>query len=600
MSHRPTCIAALRRMGLMTRLANWCCLAWLCCVALLAGAAPAYAAEIHLYVSPTTTAHFAAKRKSYSSVIQRWHPYLQRYGEHAQALTREELLSGLANGVLILPTAVALDNAERQAITRFVDAGGAVLGTGPVGMYDETGRNVGTGFLERTFRVRTHGYFAADEDTFYMPFGGGPLTWPVPAARRMWVDNPRDSLLRISGANEAAVAMDWSRAMQTEPHAVMAFEDTGKSRLAYIAVPDDAWAGGREPGLILDATLAWLRREPQAFKAAWPNGHVACHLIEMDTEDKFESAPNFAKDLENEGFKGTFYSLTTEAVRLPQVVQDLQARGHEIAYHADVHFGFKGEDPAQQELRIKFMQEQMRSILGERAAEATGFRAPTESYDATTESYDATTERLLRKYGIRHHAADESAHEDRLPFFSTAEPGLPPDQALVVLPRTQMDDVTFINLKLAPAQVTAILDFDLSLAVRSGSLSLLSVHSQNYVEGGLMLAVMGDYMRKVATYRDRLWVARGDEIARWWRLRDATHVDQRWNGAGIEVTLDNTASAPVDGLTVFVTLPFKGAAVRVAGTTHGIKTRVKPIDAYRAAVVVDRLPTGSSRLQIRF
>ena len=45
----------------------------------------------------------------------------------------------------------------------------------------------------------------------------------------------------------------------------------------------------------------------------------------------------------------------------------------------------RGDAPREQELRIRFMKQQMQAILGDRADQATGFRAPTESYDANTE-----------------------------------------------------------------------------------------------------------------------------------------------------------------------------------------------------------------------
>ncbi|QDL53324.1 polysaccharide deacetylase family protein [Rhodoferax aquaticus] len=570
-------------------------LAGLCCVGAIAGAQDAEpdGGLIYFYMSPTTDQYMASQRVSYERAIKRWLPYLQRYGEHARHVSREELIAGLGDGVLILPTAVALDDAERAAITKFAAQGGSLLGSGLVGTRDKAGQFVGFDFLHSTFRVRSHGFFPMSDDTFFMPFGDGPVTWPVPAARRMPIVTGKDTLLRISSPNEAAVVMDWSRNMQTEPHSVMAFDETGKTRVAYFSVPDSAWFYGKDAMLVFDATLAWLRRQPQAYKAAWPQGYVASHLIEMDTEDKFFSAPSFAAHLESEGFKGTFYSLTSEAVRVPEVVRDLINRGHEIAYHADVHFGFRGDPSAEQELRIRFMKQQMQEILGERAKEATGFRAPTESYDKTTEM-------LLRKHGLLHHAADESAHEDRLPFFSVSEPGVPPDQALVVLPRTQLDDVSFMDMKLTPAQVQTILNYDLDLTVRSGSLGLLSVHSQNYVEGGLMLRTMGDYVRKVASYRDRLWVARGDEIARWWRQREAVQVDQHWTVSGLQIHLKNNSPRSVDGLTVFVTLPSKHAPMRVLAKPASAQVRTKSIDAFRTALVFDRLPTGDTQLRVTF
>jgi hypothetical protein len=230
-------------------------------------------------------------------------------------------------------------------------------------------------------------------------------------------------------------------------------------------------------------------------------------------------------------------------------------------------------------------------VLGERVSEATGFRAPTESYDNTTEM-------LLRKHGLLHHAADESAHQDRLPFFSLAEPGLSPDKALVVLPRTQLDDVSFMYLKYTPEQVTATLNYDLDLTVRSGALGLLSVHSQNYIAGGLMLRTMGEYVRKVASYRDRLWVARGDEIAAWWRQREAVEVEQRLIDDALLVRLQTAVA--VRGLSVFVTLPYKNARLRVSTNGESSAVRVKPIDPYRAALVFDTVQPGKTLLRITF
>lgn len=553
-------------------------------------AAESPVSTVYLYASPTTAEYMRQQGKSHALLIKRWRPYLKKYGDHFREVNREQLLNGLTPGVLVLPSAVALDAPERAAIRQFAKQGGSLLGNGLIGTVDAQAQAAGMSFLQDTFKVRTHGFFSASDDTFFMPYGDGPVTWPIPAGRRMPIYTGKDNVLRISAQQEAAVLMNWSRHEQTEPFSVMAFDESANSRSVYFSFGDDAWPPSKDNTLIIDATLAWLRRMPHAYKAAWPKGYQAGHLIEMDTEDQFHSAPSFAKHLESQGFKGTFYSLTSEAVRHPELVRDLMARGHEIAYHADVHFGFKGDPEGEQELRIRFMKQQLQTILGERVIEATGFRAP-------TESYDPTTERLLRKHGILHHAADESAIEDRLPFFSASEPGIDPQKALVVLPRTQYDDVSFKSLKFTPEQVTHNLAYNLDLTVRMGSFGLLSVHTQNYVEGGLMLLTMDEYMRKVATYRDRLWVARGDEITTWWRQREAVQIDQRLIKDTLHIALNNPA--PVPGLTVLVTLPHKDAKARVVAT-GGTLVKVKPMDAFRAALVFDSLPAGRTQLRVDF
>ena len=564
------------------------------CLALGAASAwakPTVGGPVYLYVSPTTERYMQSQKQYYGMAYRRWRQHIQRYGDNASEVTREQLLAGLKPGVLILPAAIALDQEERGAIGKFAAQGGSLLGSGLVGTRDAQGQYVGLDFLHNTFHVQTQGFFPTTDDAFFMPYGDGPLTWTIPAGRRMPIAVAKDSILRLQTDSGAAVLMDWARSRQTEPHTVLVFGEMGDSRLAYFSFPDSAWPYSKDTSVLMDATIAWLRHQPQAYKAAWPNGYVAAHLIEMDTEDKFFSASSFAKHLESEGFKGTFYCLTSLAAVYPEVVRDLIARGHEIAYHADVHFGFKGDALGEQELRIRFMKQQMQSVLGERAKEATGFRAPTESYDNTTEM-------LLRKHGLLHHAADESAHQDRLPFFSLAEPGVAPDKALVVLPRTQLDDVSFMYLKFTPEQVTETLNYDLDLTVRSGALGLLSVHSQNYIEGGLMLRTMGEYMRKVATYRDRLWVARGDEIATWWRQREAVVLDQRLIDGALLVRLQTATS--VRGLSVFVTLPYKNARVDVSTLAENTAVRVKPIDPYRVALVFDTVQPGKTQLRVTF
>lgn len=546
---------------------------------------------LYLYASPTTDNYLRTQHQSYGQAFNRWRIYLKKYGRQARMVTREQLIAGLQPGTLILPTALALDVEERRAITQFIDQGGNLLGTGLMGSRDAQGQDVGLDFLQKTFHVRARGFFPATEDAFFMPFGDGPVTWPIPAGRRMSMVSSKNSVLRIEADHVASVVMDWSRSMDAQPNGIMAFEETDNSRLVYFSFPDTAWPYNQDVQLLFDASVAWLRREPQAFKAAWPHGYKASHLIEMDTEDKFPSAVKLAQQLEGEGFKGTFYSLTSEAALVPDVVRDLMARGHEIAYHADVHFGFKGDSSGEQELRILFMKQQMQGILGERTLEATGFRAPTESYDATTET-------LLRKHGLLHHAADESASEDRLPFFSEAETGIPIDKALVVLPRTQRDDINFQHLKFTPEQVTANLAYDLDLTVRSGAFGLLSVHSQNYVPGGLMLLAMKDYVHKVATYKDRLWVARGDEITAWWRQREAVQVAQEMQESALLVSLQSPF--PVPGLTVLVTLPHKNATVHVTALPDASQVRVKLIDPFRVALVFDTLKPGQTQLQVTF
>ncbi|MGQ0709785.1 MAG: polysaccharide deacetylase family protein [Rhodoferax sp.] len=551
--------------------------------------APAPLLPIYLYNSPHTAEYLRAQETSYDNTLGRWRKYLKRFGKHQREIGRAELLAGPEPGVLILASAQVLDAEERRAIDAFAARGGSLWATGQLATRDALGQDSGHAYLEQRLRLKVlPPRRRVDTDWFIMPFGDGPLTWPVPAGRRMSVGpTGPDVLLRVQSEHLAAVYMDW---MRTKDDAVfngaIAYDERDGSRSVYFAFAESVWNYHRQSDwmALLDAAMAWLRREPRLYKAAWPDAKVAAHLMEMDTEDKFFSAPRFAQHLEQIGVKGTFYCLTSVAVQYPHIVQDLMRRGHEIAYHADVHFGFKGLDPQEQEMRILNMKAQMKTLLGADLDQATGFRAPTEMYDATTEV-------LLRKHGMRHHAADPSATQDRLPFFSSAEPGLGPDKALVVLPRTQFDDVNFMRLLYGPARVDENLAYDLDLAVLSGAFSLLSVHTQNYVEGGLMDLTMGRYVQRVASYKDRLWVARGDEIAAWWRRRETLPAQVRKDSDGswrVELA-PGVPTTSWAGLTFMVTNPERGLLPTVSVEAgQGLRYRVQPVDAFRTAIVLEQ------------
>jgi len=582
------------------------CLVAVCFMAWLAGLGSAIAAQavsasefpIYLYTSPLTDKMLKDSGQSYDLALGRWQRYLRKYGKASREIGRQDLTTGaLPPGLLILASAQVLAPDERAAITAFTDRGGSLLATWATGNYDDVGHASGYGFLDTLLKVRVSGPYNSDAELMLMPFGDGPLTWALPAGRRMSIGKRTDQVLRAHADNVAAIFMDWIRSMDDAGgNIAISFHEAPTHRGAYFAFSELAW-GYQAPAdmtALLDGVVAWLRREPRVFKSAWPNGQVAAHLIEMDTEDKFFTAPRLADELERIGVKGSFYCLTSEALKYPGIVQDLAARGHEVAYHADVHIGFKGENAAEQETRILRMKQQLEGILKDAAHPPTGFRAPTEGYDGTTEV-------LLRKHGILHHAADPSSTQDRIPFFSMAEPGLGADEALVVLPRTQFDDVNFKRMQYRESRVVETMTHDLDLALRSGALSLLSVHSQNFVDGGLMREPVSRYVDLVARQKGRLWVARGDQIAAWWRLRERVKVRQTKSEKGLRLQVSVRGEDPVDGLTVFAVLPAKNVPPSVEKLSQSAPVfQIRTIDAFRSAIVFDRLVAGEYEYLLQF
>ena len=567
---------------------------------------------IYLYGSPLTAEYFKANGTSNNTALTMWRWYLRKACRCFEEINRAELLGRLKPGLLILASSEVLDDDERKAIQSFAASGGSLLATGLTGTRGARGELRGHDFVNDLFKIQIKGEFARpnNEGWYMMPFGDGPLTWAIPAQRRMYMGDAAQNMLRVDSNNLAAVVMNWERIKDDAgPNGVIAFNETEKYRSVFFGFPESTWNFVKPSELlaILDGTISWLQREPRIVKSAWPDAKIAAHLMEMDTEDRYDSAINFAADVESINAKATFYSTTSEAAKFPKIVKELIARGHEIAYHADVHVGFEGLSAPRQEARIEAMIAQMTMLAGPDTPRfATGFRAPLESYDQTTEI-------ALRKNGITHHAANPVSTENRLPFFSAAEPQLSFEEALVILPRTQFDDVNITALQFAPAQALATLKYDLNLVVKGGAFGLLSVHSQNYHTDRLLPKVMPDYVKYVATFKDRIWIPRGDEIAAWWRKRErvtVTHVkpakpseNSKALPQSNDIVLQVSVVAPgnVEGLTVFAMNPKSGVIPSVqARDAKAPKFRVKPVDAFRSAIVFDRLDAGNFEYVVRY
>lgn len=555
--------------------------------------------HVYLYRSPATAAFFKANDSDYNALLAHWRLYLKKYGKNFREVTRAELVGSLPPGVLVLGSALLLNDDERRAVEDFTRRGGSVLATWATGARDEIGNWKGYGFLSDVFDVRIGGEITREgEQWFLMPYGDGPITWPLPAGRRMYLGKVAENLLRVDAKQLAARYMDWNRAPDFAlPDGAIAYSERQGARRVYIGFAESSWDYHTRDDInrMLDAMFAWLRREPRIFKAAWPNAKVAAQLLEMDTEALFQNGVNFARQLEEADIRGTFYCLTSEAVKHPDMVRGLLQRGHEIAYHADIHTGFQNQKPEQQEQRILNMLDQMRKIVGPNLAAHTGFRAPTESYDQTTEV-------LLRKHGMKHHAADPSSTEDRLPFFSKSEKHLGTDDALVVLPRTNFDDISFRMAGMSNERVEQHLVRDFDYVVEMGAFGLLSVHSQNYGTDGPMTLSMPTLFKRIAEVRNKVWLPRGDKVAEWWRHRERVSLSTSSKDGWHHLHVNVRAPGATEGITFMVTHAEAGRPPLHLETLtpYSPSIEIRPVDAYRSAVVMGNAAPGAYHFRLRF
>lgn len=562
-------------------------------------APPQMLTQVYLYESPLTKAFFAANGAVYDAMRDKWKTYLRQSTNSFKEVSRINLLAGLGPGVLVLGSAVLLDDEERKAVQAFANGGGSVLVTWGTGARDAKGRWSGYGFIEKLLDMKVVGKIEPeDNERFINTFGDGPLTWALPGGERIFLGEIAETPLRVDSPRLAARYFTWQRfPAPKNSNGAVAFLEQGASRRAYIGFSEASWdydERGRLPKLF-DGIMAWLQHEPVVSKAAWPRGELSAQLLEMDTEAKFENALNFAKDLDAANIRGTFYALTSIAVQNRDTVEQL-AKKHEIGYHAEVHFGFKGKSEEVQAERLNLMASDMKNIMGSRAtADVTGFRAP-------TESWDVTTEKLLRKLGIRHHVADPASSEMRMPFFSRSEPALGPDKAIVVLPRTQMDDLNYLGLKLTNDKASKLIALDFDYLHEAGALGVLSVHSQNYGPEGLMAYLTPPYVKRLQEHRLDVWAASGAEISDWWRERERVQF-QSGKLIGNRMTFVVQAPGKVKGITFVVTHAVAdGVLKRVQSLPATLPMpEIARLDAWRSALIFkDELPAGSYTYELSF
>lgn len=552
--------------------------------------------NVVLYASQTTRDYFARAGGNYEALLSPWRSYFTARRVTVRELRKPEQLAELGGGVLILPSAVALNEEERYELAAFRARGGGVLATWASGARNGKGDWQGWQFLE-SLGVQMVGEMPTAAEAGHLVINGeSPVSHTLPAGYRFGLTKTVEPLLRIRGEKIAARFMNWSRIADADRHdeGAIVFSETKPSlgRSAVFAFSESVWEA--RPFVLhqlIDDTIQWLRRDPAFVRAAWPGGMRAAQVIEMDTEDAFPNALVFARMMKEMNYRATFYVLTSMGRRYPDVLQALH-RDFEVGYHADVHDSFKGQPAARQQQRMDSMRSDMAAVIPDLAG-ITGFRAP-------TEGYDDTTERLLQGLGIRHHAADPSRSEARLPLFAKMD-GVKPEDALIVLPRTQRDDINLANQNLDVEQTGQALIADFELAVDHGALALLSVHTQNFHPDGVLARAFPTLLERVRQRREHVWLASAGEVADWWRARERFRVSVSKSGRRLDMNISVAAGPALSGAAVIAMLPQKRLAPQVHAAKIGLPApRVVMMDDYRAAIVFDHLVPGNYAYQVSF
>ena len=553
-------------------------------------------ANIAIYTSTNTDRYFSEIGGSYQRLTNPWRGYFQDRKLDVTELSSVDTLRAFDGGVVILPSAVALSDEEKSALLKFQSDGGSLLATWATGTRDQRGAWTGWDFLGK-LGAKSWGEMSADSDAHYLVLDGeSPLSYTHGAGMRIWMGKTAEHPLLLSGEKLAGRVMDWARipVIEQAGQGAIVYSNgaANAGRCAVYSFAESSWESQPQPlYTLVDDTLNWLAHRPAIVRSAWPNGKRATEVIEMDTEEGFPNALRFASMMSSIGYKGSFFILTSVAKLYPDVLFTI-AKDFDLGYHGDIHISFKDQPEAQQVQRIDTMIADMKALLPDHAP-LTGFRAP-------TEGYDQITEKLLQSRGVRYHVADPNSTEARLPFFDKIE-GVNNANTIVVLPRTQRDDINLAKQELSIDQTAQALIEDLRYTLDMGALGLLSVHSQNYGDRANLTQAMPTFLTELKKHRDKLWLASSSQVAQWWRERDRFKVSSQLVGKRLEFDVTIQGDRPLEGASLTLMLPQKGLQAVIQGVKTGMpEVKMERIDDYRLSVQFGTLEPGNYAYQATF
>ena len=268
--------------------------------------------DVMLYSSPNSRAYLAGIGGNYETLLVPWRTYFLDRKLAVKEIQDASLLRNIKKGVLVLPSAIALSEEERNDILAFRAKGGAILTTWATGTRNDKGDWEGWQFLEK-LGAKVLGEIASDAEVNHLILTGeSPVSHTHPAGQRIGLGKTSESLLRATGEMVAGRFMNWARitdASRRNEGAIVYTESSGDSgRVVFFAFAESTWESRPYPAYVfIDDTLKWLQREPSIVLAAWPNGKRAAQVIEMDTEDGFANALPFASIMQALDYPATFY-----------------------------------------------------------------------------------------------------------------------------------------------------------------------------------------------------------------------------------------------------------------------------------------------------
>jgi hypothetical protein len=548
-----------------------------------------------LYESQSTRAHFSKVGGNYENLLKPWRGYFQERKRKFKSISNETEIAELKEGVLILPSSVALSDAERNAIMAFREKGGSVLATWATGTRTNDGEWAGWQFLDL---LGANHLGAIENDAANRTLvidGHSPISHTLPAGQRFLMAKTGEQLLRLKGEHSAARFSDAQRVVtQIDPRegAIVYSEGpTTYSRSAVFAFSENAWEA--RPMVVhhlIDDTLKWLNREVVATRSYWPEGKKAAQVISSDSAQNLEQAVEIASRLQAKAIPSTCFVPAGVAKASLKTI-NLLSRVCEVAVSTTNTLTSNGANAPLSQTQWQSARADLNALF------ASGGKTVGVKLDnAITENSIETT---LTSSGYKYYTASLAQSDSRLPEFAkTADPD--PSIDLIRMPIAQREQAQFRGAT-NQAQIALQLKEDFEQVLRDGGLGWLHFNAENSKENSASNQAFQNHLEQFGKSRQSVWFANALQVSEWWRKREQIKLETAYNGKRFDINLTIKGSTPMTGAALVVMLPKKNVALDISGSKVGMPIpTVTILDEYRALLNFAELAPGNYSYQVTF
>ena len=530
-----------------------------------------------------------------------WEVFLRKYKIPMARISNAEEIEKIPNyGVLLLPSVVALSQADRDAIKKFRQRGGSILSTWLTGVRTENGDWVGYDFMENVLGVKVVGNTQdAKDDNFIVVHGDNPVFHTLPAGTRIWLDRIPSALpLRLEHKNDAAQIMDWSRTFTPDKKTSLVIFDEKlisekiTSRIVVFGYPEPATAVAdpKVIELLAYSAITWLIRQPDAYIAAWPHPYQSAALMSIQAGDPVGDVDiEFLEKFEEKtGGKATIYLHGDIIPASARLVKKMQERGHEIGYLGDKFEGFKDQSISVQSQRFENMQK-IFAQAGLGMGRSPGFAIP-------MDEYDENTIKIVLKQGAGHFISSNELTEARMPFVMDSHQDV--RRATIALPRTILGPEDIVQESDDPSEGLQNFLDELDLAHRMGALNIIRLPTKTV----LTKEQREDLLSHLGGQKKQVWIRSGGKIAQWWRDRSRVSTELLMDQKGLLLKATVVGlPLPQENVAIWINMPRLNSTLRLSSMdkSNPLPPVVK-LDDWRSAIILEQLVPGEYYWYLHF